>query len=460
MNRRQFVERLAWGGSAGLLGAQPLSKPDLSLRIAPLRLELAPRKTVSTIAYNGIAPGPLFRVPEGKSVTVEVTNNTKIPELVHWHGLHIPPEVDGSMEEGTPPVAPGRSRRYTFTAKPSGTRWYHTHAMAQRNLSRSTYTGQFGLFYIEPKREPGRFDQEIFLALHGWDPYFGTMNGMQDALEVMYKSYSINSRMLGHGEPIRVKPGQKVLLRIVNANATLGHRLALPGHKFTVLALDGNPVPSPKTVDVLDLAPAERVDALVSMDAPGVWILGDTDDDVRGDGLGIVVEYTDRTGAPVWTPPPKSVWDYLQFGGEAKEPDPDVELLPLVFRHKFMGARWVDNWTVNGKPYPKNDPLYVRTGRRYRLRFDNQSDEPHPVHLHRHSFELVRFAGRPTSGLVKDVVVVPARSQVDADFVADNPGPTLFHCHQQLHMDFGFMAMIQYADDPVRRAAPPPHQMD
>jgi FtsP/CotA-like multicopper oxidase with cupredoxin domain len=66
------------------------------------------------------------------------------------------------------------------------------------------------------------------------------------------------------------------------------------------------------------------------------------------------------------------------------------------------------------------------------------------VHLHRHSFELARYRGKTTSGVIKDVVVVPPQSQVEVDLLADNPGPSLFHCHQQLHMDFGFMTLLQY----------------
>ena len=119
---------------------------------------------------------------------------------------------------------------------------------------------------------------------------------------------------------------------------------------------------------------------------------------------------------------------------------------PLVFRSKFAGNRWVQHWTINGKSSPKTDPIRVRANHRYRLRFDNQSDEAHPVHLHRHSFELTKFAGKPTAGVLKDVVMVPARKQVEVDFVADNPGPSLFHCHQQLHMDFGFMTMLRYVE--------------
>ncbi len=142
---------------------------------------------VRTLGYNGMVPGPLLRVPEGKTVTVEVFNDTDVPELVHWHGLHIASEADGSMEEGTPMVAPHASRRYCFPATPSGgTRWYHTHTMAGRNLKRGTYTGQFGFFYIEPRNEAGGYDREVFLALKEWDPYLSTM-GEDSGLEVAYK---------------------------------------------------------------------------------------------------------------------------------------------------------------------------------------------------------------------------------------------------------------------------------
>jgi FtsP/CotA-like multicopper oxidase with cupredoxin domain len=88
--------------------------------------------------------------------------------------------------------------------------------------------------------------------------------------------------------------------------------------------------------------------------------------------------------------------------------------------------------------------LRLTPGRRYRLRMRNESDDIHPIHLHRHSFELTRIAGKPTSGMVKDVVMLGGYQEAEVDFVADNPGPTLFHCHQQLHMDFGFMALFDY----------------
>ena len=86
----------------------------------------------------------------------------------------------------------------------------------------------------------------------------------------------------------------------------------------------------------------------------------------------------------------------------------------------------------------------VHQGRRYRLKFRNASDDVHPLHLHRHSFELVEVGGKPTAGVIKDVVMLGGFQELVV-VVADNPGPTLFHCHQQMHMDFGFMALFNYA---------------
>ena len=87
----------------------------------------------------------------------------------------------------------------------------------------------------------------------------------------------------------------------------------------------------------------------------------------------------------------------------------------------------------------------LRQGARYRVRMRNATDDIHPVHLHRNTFELTSVAGAPTAGIMKDVVMVGGYQEVAFDFVADNPGLTLFHCHQQLHMDFGFMTLFEVA---------------
>jgi FtsP/CotA-like multicopper oxidase with cupredoxin domain len=435
LTRRQLLflgGAFCTSGATGMAGDSPA---DITLHIGEITADLGHGHFVKTLAYNGQIPGPVLRMTDGKPVAIDIVNETPQPEMVHWHGFHIPPEVDGAHEEGTPMVQGRDSRRYSFTAQPAGTRWYHTHAMAGHDLRIGTYSGQFGMVLVEPRSDPARYDLEVPILLHEWAPRFASGTDM----DVNYKLFSVNGKMLGAGEPVRVRSSQRVLFRVVNASATMRHRLALPGHMFTVTALDGNPVPSVQTVPVLDLAPGERVDATVEMTRPGVWVMGEIEDAQRAAGAGIVVEYAGAKGRAQWTAPPSFAWDYAAFGDGQQPPEPDVRI-PLVIEPGQNG----NLWAINGKSYPQTDPISLHRGARNRLVFDNRSSMDHPVHLHRHSLEIVRVAGKPMSGVVKDVVMVPARQTVEADVLANNPGPSLFHCHQQFHMDFGFMALVQY----------------
>ena len=447
---------------------------DFTLQIGPMLVELAPQVVISTIGYNNKVPGPLLRVREGQSVTVDVVNETDVPEFVHWHGLFVPSDMDGAEEEGTPPVPPHGHRRYQFVAKPAGSRWYHSHTAAMMDLHRGSYTGQFGFFMIDSANDPGHYDQEVFLALREWQYFLSTVDQDEMAadphdpmperpatfdlrpngLEVSAPLYSINDKMLGAGEPLRVKPGQRVLMHLLNASAAQIHRVALPGHKFQVIALDGNSVPTPQPVDVIEIAPGERVDAIVEMNNPGVWILGEIRDTARQSGMGIVVEYANQKQRAQWTPPPKWRWDYTIFGTAgfgipgsgtaAPHPAPD-QIIDMVFEKVPGGANGINHWLVNGKEYPHEREFVFRQGLRYRLVFHNRSDDSHPLHIHRHLFELVEINGKPTAGIRKDTVIVPAYGRATVDLVADQPGLTLFHCHIQQHMDFGFMALFRYA---------------
>ena len=270
--------------------------------------------------------------------------------------------------------------------------------------------------------------------------------GMPHGYEVGYRYFTINGRMLGHGEPIRVKLGERVLFHVLNGSATEVRSLALPGHTFKVIALDGNPVPTPAEVPVLWLGTAERISAIVEMKHPGVWVLGDLADDDRNHGMGIVVEYAGRAGKPQWITPKPFRWSYLRFGKSEAAAEPD-EVIDMTFAKRNAADHGFNEWTINDVEFSmhKTPPMvHLRQGRRYRLRMHNASDDIHPVHLHRHSFELTKFAGKPTSGVLKDVVMVGGYQEVEVDFTADNPGLTLFHCHQQLHMDSGFMSLFDY----------------
>jgi FtsP/CotA-like multicopper oxidase with cupredoxin domain len=268
-------------------------KADFTVRIQPSPVEIARDRIVSTVTYNGRFPGPLLRFKEGRQISVDIFNDSDTPEQLHWHGQKISTDVDGAAEEGTPYIPAQGKRRILFTPNPAGYRFYHTHNRAGANLYARQYTGQVGPVYIEPRSEPGRYDREVFLVLKEFEPILSRggdvaqdflspsepdkalqqtgeaamtaslAKGMPHGYEVGYRSFTINGRMFGHGEPIRVQQGDRVLLHVLNGSATEIRSLALPGHSFQVVALDGNPVPNPAQVPVLWLGTAERVSAVV-----------------------------------------------------------------------------------------------------------------------------------------------------------------------------------------------------
>jgi FtsP/CotA-like multicopper oxidase with cupredoxin domain len=448
LNRRQFLELSGMAAASVALPLPALQsiRADYTLNIAPYALEVSSHRFIKTPSYNNQIPGPLMRLKEGQPVTIDVRNQTDYEEIVHWHGLFLPSAVDGAMEEGTPHIPPGGQARYTFTPRPSGFRWYHTHTFAGHDLKKGQYTGQHGFLFVEPREHPAQYDQEFFLSFHDWNGHFLTSG--DGSMQTDYDVSTVNGRVLGFGEPLQIKAGQHVLLHLLNSSATEAHWIALAGHQFRVIALDGNPVPQPQLVTMLRLAPAERVSAIVEMNNPGVWILGEVRKHIMHAGMGIILEYANQSGKAQWLQPDNLSWDYLQFAAQepVTAPGQEVIKIPLVFESKFAGHGDLDHWAINGKSYPQTESPILQQGKRYRLSFENRSTDDHPVHLHRHSFELRRLPGHPEiHGLQKDTVVVGARTQVEVEFTADNPGLTLFHCHQQDHMDMGFMMLFRYA---------------
>jgi FtsP/CotA-like multicopper oxidase with cupredoxin domain len=490
VDRREFLKGsglalIAASGGAGVVAAaacsrpappaSPNGKPDYTLRIGTGTVELAPDQIVSTPTYNGQFPGPLVRFKEGQRTWVDIFNDTDTPEQLHWHGQQVGVDVDGAAEEGTPYIPAHGMRRVSFVPGPAGFRFYHTHVIPRADLSRGQYSGLVGPVYIEPKQNPGAYDQEIFLTLKEFEPTFSRggdmasdfLAGEQDpdlkakgessmaaslargdprGYEVSYAAFAVNGRMLGHGVPIRVQTDQRVLLHVLNGSATETRSLALPGHTFSVIALDGNPVPNPAQVPVLWLGAAERISAVVTMNNPGVWVLGDVSDDDRGHGMGVVVEYAGRGGDPQWAAPPPFKWDYRLFAppNPAAVPAPD-RTVEMLIEKRNAADNGFNLWTINGTPFSMdaNQPvLNLQRDKRYRLRFRNATDDLHPMHLHRHTFEITHIAGTPTAGVRKDVAMLGGYQSMDVDFAADQPGLSLLHCHQQIHMDYGLMLLL------------------
>ncbi len=253
---------------------------EFRLEAKPAKWELFPGVVTDAWAYNGQVPGPELRVREGDLVRVILTNHLPVPTTIHWHGVELNYKMDGVPGVTQEAVLPGQTFTYEFIATPAGTRMYHSHQDTNAQLE----LGLFGALIIEPRNGP-TYDLERTIILRERALDFtpevaqgtGTLrnadsgNGRGGALQ--YDLFLIDGKAGIAIPPIRVKPNQRVLLRMINLG-NLVHSMHLHGHTFTIVATDGNPVPPGGRLrkDTVLIGPGERYDVEVLTNNPGVWM--------------------------------------------------------------------------------------------------------------------------------------------------------------------------------------------
>ena len=280
----------------------------------------------------------------------------------------------------------------------------------------------------------------------------GGMMGSGHHSTPAYDTMTINGKAYPATEPLRVRKGERVRLRLINASAEHTHVIRLAGHRLHVTHTDGNPLERPVEVDAVPIAPSERYDVQFVADRPGAWFLYCAEAEHSGAGEQVAVVYEghegERPDPPIEGITDLSLWRYgLGRGRDVLHPASGREQsfsLTLSGGMMMMGS---DVWTINGKVYPNTDPLRLRKGDRALVRFNNMSMEAHPMHLHGQSFKVLAVNGRRLAGpLVKDTADVDAHmGSVDIEFTAHNPGDWFFHCHKPMHMDGGMIALAKIA---------------
>jgi FtsP/CotA-like multicopper oxidase with cupredoxin domain len=218
---------------------------------------------------------------------------------------------------------------------------------------------------------------------------------------------AIRDRMLDAGDGILVRAGERVRLHFVHAGAPNEVHLHLPGHRFHVVALDGNAVPTPAAVEVLSLARGERIEAILEMNRPGHWMLGSLNDAERAGGLGVRVAYAGQNGPAQWHPPANLDWSYARFSASTRlvpQPDQTIEML-------FEKSHWI----IDGQSHKDIDGLFFRPGRHYRLRMMNATDHAYPVHLPGYNLQLTRVNQIPVCGIIKDTIRLERYNVIEAD---------------------------------------------
>ena len=276
----------------------------------------------------------------------------------------------------------------------------------------------------------------------GMDMGSGMGEGMTSPLlggagDIAYPHYLANGRVPAAPVTLTAKPGQRARLRLVNAGSDTAFRVALGGHRLTITHSDGFPV-TPVTTDALLIGMGERYDVLVTV-GDGAFPLVALAEGKEGNALAVV-----RSASG--TPPTASARPAelagkvilstdLTAAAAVRLPVKDVDRSHDLL---LSGSMAPYRWTINGKTFPDADPLPVEQGQRVRLRFQNMSMMFHPMHVHGHTFAVVRGGAR------KDTVIVRPMQTVEVDLDADNPGQWATHCHNIYHAETGMMTTLSY----------------
>jgi len=459
---------------------------EILLEAREVDWELAPGKVVKALAYNGQVPGPEIRLREGEQVRILLKNALAEPTTIHWHGVDVPNPMDGVPGVTQKPVQPGETFVYDFEARPAGTRWYHTHFQEHRQLD----LGLSAPLIIEPAEpDPFPFDREYTLVLDDWATGSGrslastqegtagrrgSMGGMMGAMmgrgmgrrmEGMmgrgdmggsraeghphaYDTMTINGKAYPAIQPLKVRQGERVRLRLISASADHTHLMRVSGHRLQLTHTDGNPLVQAVEVDAVPIAPSERYDVCFVADRPGAWFLHCAEPGHARAGEQVLVVYEGHEEAepkaPVKGVAGLELWHYGLGHGRDVLPHPSGKerTFDLTLSGGMMGS---DMWTINGQRYPHTDPLRLRKGDQVRVRLSNMSMEAHPMHLHGQSFKVLAVNGRRLpQPIVKDSVDVEAHmGSVDIEFTAHNPGDWFFHCHKPMHMEGGMIVLAK-----------------
>lgn len=454
------------GTAAALLALPPLRIATAS---GPAPVELVARQRSLKLLPDGNTETPVWayaddwplvlRAERDQVFRANLRNELTEHTTIHWHGIRLPMAMDGVPYMTQPPVEPGRSFAYEFVPPDAGTFFFHPHCDTVTQLGR----GLAGALIVEDPAEQGLFDADLVCAIKDWqlnpDGSFGafiTAKGASHA-GTFGNIETVNGKALAE---LAAPPGGWVRLRVLNLDASRIVVLDLDGAEGRIIATDGNPLP-PVPVKGWRLGPAMRVDIAFRMpDAPVV--LNNVFSTVPRPLARIAAE-----GKPVarlepmpelspsrLPPADPAGAERLSFELTAGHVSPQLE---AWLKESGLGLDALclpgqTFWAINGESWPGQShdlmppPLgELKLGRTYVFELFNGTPHPHPIHLHGHTFKVLRSSKKEIVPHLADTVLVAPKERVEICFTADNPGDWMMHCHIIEHQETGMMGYVRVA---------------
>ena len=475
-SRRAFLAGAAGLFANGMLrGVQARNaeaSQQFALTAAPRRASLVgkPHPDTNVWCYGGRVPGPTIRVRQGEPVRIVVENGLNEDTTVHWHGIRLPIAMDGVPGISQPPIKPGERFTYEFTPPDAGTFWYHPHADSLQQLGR----GLAGALIVD-EPQPVSVDRDVLWVLADWrltsDAQIasGFGNGMDAAMSGRVgNTVTLNGRL---SEEESVRAGERIRLRLVNASLARIMALRFEGHRPVIVAVDGQPCdPHEPNGGRLLLGPAMRIDLALDMhgeagkryrviddfyDGLSYWLTHLAYDDVPPFRAHALDPPLALPRNPVPEPDLATAQHHelhLQGGMMGGGAMAGMGGMGMMGRMGGMSDMSHATWAINGMSMTGDgqagmEPLLtLERDRSYVLTLHNDTAWWHPMHLHGHSFRLLRRNGKSVPHRQwADTVLVPPKETAEIAFVASNPGDWMLHCHVTDHQVSGMMAILRIA---------------
>lgn len=453
------------------------------------------------LTLNGGVPGPTLHFREGDTAVITVTNHLKEETSVHWHGILLPNQMDGVPHVTTPPIPAGGSHVFQFPLRQSGTYWYHSHTALQEQQ------GMYGSIIVEPAAgEQHHADRDYVVVLSDWtneppmevlrtlmrdSDYYEVKKGSaqsivgavrtghlsdyvkreksriaaMDVSDVYYNAFLLNGQ---EKQALPAGPGETVRLRLINAGASTYFYVNTALGPLTIVAADGPPV-RPVPVERLLMANAETYDVLVTIPSEGAWEVRATALDGSGYASLFLGSGDKKRAADIPRPNLYSM-DHMLEGAmaamdhdmameaesqprppapyhllQAEEPTSlpaDAPVREIELRLTGDMERYI--WSFNNKTYEQEPTVPVKAGEVLRVKMINDTMMNHPIHLHGHFFRVLNHHGEYSP--LKHTVDVPPMGQRTIEFVANEYGDWLFHCHILYHMMSGMTRVFSYRE--------------
>lgn len=448
----------------GPTGGQTTPSPggqvrDFTLTAAPTTLTLGPGVTTQGWAFNGTVPGPELRVRQGDLLHVSFRNQLPQPSTIHWHGIAVPNGEDGVAGVTQDATPGGGTATYSFVVTTPGTYWYHPHQHSAEQVDK----GLYGALIVDPATPTATAAVDKTLIVDEWaigTNLAGPPPG--DGADMTgYGIDTVNGHTAGAVAPLNLTAGDTARIRVVNAGF-LTHNVHVHGTDVRILATDGHDVAGGAAINApVPVAAGERVDLGFTVPS-GSWSI-DWHDGTSA-ARQITIPLTTAAAGGVSDASWNAEASPIGLSTYAGAPVPATGAAPAVTAtlHLNEGPMGAMNgggmpgmamggsqFTINGKVFPDTAPVQVHLGDTVELTFTNDGKLAHPMHLHGHAFRPVAVSGRAwQTTMLKDVVDVAPGATVTVQFVANNAGVWMIHCHELHHAAGGMDTLLQYVGAP------------